>query len=549
MKAKQVMTSGKDTQSDAFEGTYEGSAGLYDIFIIGGGVNGCGIARDAAGRGLSVMLCEKDDLAQATSSASTKLFHGGLRYLEYFKFRMVREALQERETLLGMMPHIAWPLRFVLPVNRALHFANDNSALGRILGYIPGLKGRRPAWLTRLGLFVYDHIGGRRLLPACRPLSLRNHVSGDPLQDQFRLAFEYSDCWVEDSRLVVLNARSAAMHGADILTRTSFCDARRQNGIWHVQVRDSSGVVREVRAKAVVNAAGPWAEAVLSGDMRRGNQHGLRLVRGSHIITRRLFDHAQPYFLQLADGRIIFAIPYERNFTLIGTTDVDHDSDPAIASCSDAERDYLLGAVNGFFKTQLTVEDVVASFSGVRPLYDDKAGSAAAATRDYVLTCEDDAGVAPVLNVFGGKITTYRRLAEHALEKLAPWFPEMGGHWSDTEALPGGHFQLSERDGLPARLMAEHAYLDHDWAERLVRAYGMDAFDMLAGAKDIADLGICFGGMLYAREVDWLRQDEWAVTADDILWRRSKLGLVLDDQAATRLTAWLANASPVTEVA
>ena len=535
------MTSGKDTRNDKDT--------LYDMFIIGGGVNGCGIARDAAGRGLSVMLCEKDDLAQATSSASTKLFHGGLRYLEYFQFRMVREALQEREILLGMMPHIAWPLRFVLPVNRALRYANDTSALGRVLGYVPGLKGRRPAWLTRLGLFVYDHIGGRQILPACRTLSLGRHPAGAPLKDQFGLAFEYSDCWVEDSRLVVLNARSAAMHGADILTRTPFRNARRQDGIWHVKIEAPGGRVREVRAKSIVNAAGPWAEAVLSGDMRRGNQHGLRLVRGSHIITKRLFDHAQPYFLQLADGRIIFAIPYERDFTLIGTTDVDHETDPATANCSAAERDYLLEAVNGFFKKQVTADDVVASFSGVRPLYDDKAGSAAATTRDYVLTCEDDAGLAPVLNVFGGKITTYRRLAEHALEKLAPWFPYMGPCWSKTEALPGGHFQLAERDGLPDRLMTEHAYLHRDWAERLVRAYGMDAFNMLAGTKDIDDLGVCFGGTLYAREVDWLRQYEWAMTADDILWRRSKMGLVLDEDAAARLTSWLAHASPVQDVA
>ena len=535
------MTSGQDTRNDKDT--------LYDIFIIGGGVNGCGIARDAAGRGLSVMLCEKDDLAQATSSASTKLFHGGLRYLEYFQFRMVREALQEREILLGMMPHIAWPLRFVLPINRALRYANDTSALGRILSYIPGLKGRRPAWLTRLGLFAYDHMGGRQILPACRTLWLGRHPAGVPLKDQFGLAFEYSDCWVEDSRLVVLNARSAAMHGADILTRTSFRNARRQDGIWHVKIKALGGRVREVRAKSIVNAAGPWAEAVLGGDMRRGKQHGLRLVRGSHIITKRLFDLAQPYLLHLADGRIIFAIPYERNFTLIGTTDVDHETDPATASCSAAERDYLLEAVNGFFKKQVTANDVVASFSGVRPLYDNKAGSAAATTRDYVLACEDDAGVAPVLNVFGGKITTYRRLAEHALEKLAPWFPYMGPCWSKTEALPGGHFQLAERDGLPDRLMTEHAYLDRDWAERLVRAYGMDAFNMLAGTKDIDDLGVCFGGTLYAREVDWLRQHEWAMTADDILWRRSKLGLVLDENAAARLTSWLANASPVQDVA
>ena len=515
------------------------SVATCDVFIIGGGVNGCGIARDAAGRGLSVVLCEKDDLAQATSSASTKLFHGGLRYLEHLQFRMVREALQERETLLTMMPHISWPMRFVLPVNRALRYEDDQSAFGRLLSFIPGLAGRRPAWLIRLGLFVYDHLGGRKLLPASKTLTLRDHQAGTALQDQFDLAFEYSDCWVEDSRLVVLNARSAHAHGADIRTRTMFLDAHRQDGAWMVRMRDHNGVVQLLRAQAIVNAAGPWAESVLSGDMRRGNQHRLRLVRGSHIITRRLFDHEQPYFLQLADGRIIFAIPYETNFTLIGTTDVDHAAAPDHVACSDAERDYLLQAVNGFFKMQLTQRDVVSRFSGVRPLYDNNANSASATTRDYVLTCEDEDGKAPLLNVFGGKITTYRRLAEHALDRLAPYFVDMGPSWSATQALPGGDFQLADRDQIADRLLKSHAFLDPAWAGRLIRAYGTDAFVMLDGAKTVADLGVHFGGTLYAREVAWLVHNEWAVTAEDVLWRRTKLGLMLEESAASHLSDWL----------
>jgi glycerol-3-phosphate dehydrogenase len=516
--------------------------GIYDVFVIGGGVNGTGVARDAAGRGLSVILCEAQDLAQATSSASTKLFHGGLRYLEYFKFRMVRESLQERETLLKMMPHISWPLRFVLPVNDRLHFANDSSSLGRILRWVPGLAGRRPAWLLRMGLFVYDHLGGRKILPACRKLSLKNHPVGAPLKEEFAHAFEYSDCWVEDSRLVVLNACSAALHGADIRTRTRFISAERSANLWKIMIRKQGpeSAVETIHARAIVNAAGPWAQAVLSGDMERGNQHGLRLVRGSHIITRRLFEHDQPYFLQLDDGRIIFAIPYERDFTLIGTTDIDHQDDPRKVVCTPEERDYLIAAANKFFATEITQTDVVASYAGVRPLYDDQANSASAATRDYVLTLEDRDGEAPLVNVFGGKITTYRRLAEHVMAKLGPYFPESGPDWSADEALPGGDFELDEKPQLGIDLIDRHPFLTAEWAARLIRAYGRDAFEMLRGADSIAALGTYFGGTLYAREVEWLRRREWAVTAEDILWRRSKLGLWFSDDQVEMLERWLA---------
>ena len=513
----------------------------FDLLVIGGGINGCGVARDAAGRGLSVLLVEKDDLAQATSSASTKLFHGGLRYLEYFHFRMVREALQERETLLRMMPHISWPMRFVLPVTPGLRYAQDNSSLGRVLAYIPGLAGRRPGWLTRIGLFVYDHLGGRKILPACRALNLRDHPAGAPLQDRFVKGFEYSDCWVEDSRLVVLNARSAQGHGATIRTRTGFEGARREGGVWRAELLHADGTRETVSARAIVNAAGPWARDVLTGDMQRGNRHGLRLVRGSHIIVRRLFDHDQPYFLQLEDGRIIFAIPYERDFTLIGTTDVDHEGDAGAAVCSDAERNYLIAATNRFFKSGISKDDIVATFSGVRPLYDDGASSASAATRDYVLTCEDEQGAAALVNVFGGKITTYRRLAEHVMDKLHPYFPDLGKSWSGGEPLPGGDFDIGDRQELVIRLQRTFGFLTAEWATRLVTAYGTDAFTILEGATSREDLGRHFGGTLHAREVDWLLTREWASSVDDILWRRSKLGLVLTPEEASALAAYVAN--------
>ena len=511
----------------------------FDLLVIGGGINGCGVARDAAGRGLSVLLVEKDDLAQATSSASTKLFHGGLRYLEYFHFRMVREALEERETLLRMMPHISWPLRFVLPVTPGLRYARDTSSLGRVLAHIPGLAGRRPAWLTRIGLFVYDHLGGREILPACRGLDLRTHPAGVPLRDRFVKGFEYSDCWVEDSRLVVLNACSAQDHGAEIRTRTRFEGARRDGGAWKIELTHDGGKRQTVSARAIVNAAGPWARDVLTGGMQRGNRHGLRLVRGSHIIVRRLFDHDQPYFLQLEDGRIIFAIPYERDFTLIGTTDVDHEGDAGAAACSDAERDYLISAAGSFFRNGISRDDIVTTFSGVRPLYDDGADSASAATRDYVLTCEDEDGAAALVNVFGGKITTYRRLAEHVMDRLHPYFPGLGTSWSGNEPLPGGDFAIEDRQALIVRLQRTFEFLTAEWAARLVTAYGTDAFTILEGATSRDDLGRHFGGTLHAREVDWLVTREWAVSADDILWRRSKLGLVLTAEEASALDIYL----------
>jgi glycerol-3-phosphate dehydrogenase len=488
-----------------------------DLLVIGGGVNGCAIARDAAGRGLSVMVVEQGDLAQATSSASTKLFHGGLRYLEYYEFRLVRESLVERETLLKAMPHISRPLRFVLP-----HHA-----------------GLRPAWMLRLGLFIYDHLGGRKILPPTRTLDLGSDPAGAPLRPEYRRGFEYSDCWVDDARLVVLLARDAAARGATVLTRTRFGRAERVGDGWRVEI-DERGAGRSLVARAVVNAAGPWVGELARDGFATASHRTVRLVRGSHIVTRRLFDHDRAYIFQQPDGRIVFAIPYEGDFTLIGTTDVEHEGPPGAAACTSEERDYLLGAVSGYFRTPVGLADIVWSYSGVRPLYDDGATSATAATRDYVLEVGDAEGRAPVLNVFGGKITTHRRLAEAALEKLAPWFPGFGAAWTAGTPLPGGDFPWDGAAALAAGLAAAHPFLDSAAARRLVRLYGTEARAMLEGAKTAADLGADFGAGLSERELVWLRDREWAQTAEDVLWRRTKLGLRLAPAQAARVEAFLA---------
>jgi glycerol-3-phosphate dehydrogenase len=486
-----------------------------DLFVVGGGINGCGIARDAAGRGLTVALAEMNDLASGTSSASTKLFHGGLRYLEYYEFRLVREALIERETLLRAMPHISWPLRFVLP-----HQA-----------------GMRPAWLLRLGLFIYDHLGGRKILPPTRTLDLRRDPAGVPLKASFTRAFEYSDCWVEDSRLVVLNARDAQARGARIMTRTRVVAASREGGLWHVSVAHEGGSSETIRARALVNAGGPWVGDVIAGALRINSNERVRLVRGSHIVTRKLFDHDRSYILQGPDGRIIFAIPYEMDFTLIGTTDVDHEGSPSQVQCSPGEIDYLCGFASNYFEKPVTRDDVVWTFSGVRPLYDDGAKTAAAATRDYVLSLDTDGP--PLLNVFGGKITTYRRLTESALGKLAPSFPKASGSWTAGVPLPGGDFPVDGVDALTTSLRKACPFLSERWALRLVRAYGTQARDVLGDAASAAELGQDFGATLTEREVRWLMEKEFAQTAEDVVWRRTKLGLRMSREEIARLDAWM----------
>lgn len=511
----------------------------YDIFIIGGGINGCGIARDAAGRGLRVGLAEMNDLASATSSASTKLFHGGLRYLEYFEVRLVREALIERETLLRAMPHISWPMRFVLPYHKDMRF-EGSTPTSKVLNIImPWMKGRRPAWLIRLGLFMYDNLGGRKILPGTKTVDLRTDPVGDGIEDRFEKAYEYSDCWIEDSRLVILNARDAQNRGADIKVRTKVVSTTRHDDHWIVQLEDQdNGTESTIRANMLVNAAGPWVGDIIQQKVRLNTSEGVRLVRGSHIVTQRLFDHDKCYFFQGTDGRIIFAIPYETDFTLIGTTDAEH-SDPNIDPvCTDEERDYLVAFANQYFKRDITADDVVWRYSGVRPLYDDGASSATAATRDYTLKVDTDGG-APVLNIFGGKITTYRRLAQSALGMIRPHFDQVNDDWTAGVALPGGDFPVDGVDGLITTLKRSYDFLDDRWAKRLVRAYGTEAQLVLGSAKVAADLGQNFGATLTEAEVIWLMDKEYARRADDIVWRRNKLGLRMAKDQIRELDVWM----------
>ncbi|MCJ8140456.1 glycerol-3-phosphate dehydrogenase [Falsirhodobacter halotolerans] len=491
-----------------------------DIFIIGGGVNGTGIARDAAGRGLRVVLAEQGDLAQATSSASTKLFHGGLRYLEYFDIHLVREALRERETLLVAMPHISWPMRFVLPWHGDMRFAGETPTSRLLSTVMPWMRGRRPAWLIRLGLFLYDNLGGRKILPGTRKLDLATDPAGRALDPKFRLAYEYSDCWVDDARLVVLNARDAEARGARILTRTRVTDARREGDVWRIETTAGT-----FHARALVNAGGPWVEHVVKDTAHVATREGIRLVRGSHIVVPRLTDHDRAYFFQGEDGRIIFAIPYEQDFTLIGTTDQDHHGGPAHPVCTPEEQDYLCAFASRYFKVPVTRDQVVWTYSGVRPLYNDGAQAAQAATREYVLSLDADGP--PILSVFGGKITTYRKLAEGALAKLAPFFPQATGAWTARVALPGGDFAHDGVGALTAALTQRYPFLTEAWATRLIRAYGTEAWDVLGPAQTVDDLGRDYGATLHHAELVWLAEREFARTAEDVVWRRSKLGLRL----------------------
>lgn len=509
----------------------------FDLFIIGGGINGCGIARDAAGRGLNVVLAEMNDLASATSSASTKLFHGGLRYLEYFEIRLVREALIERETLLRAMPHISWPMRFVLPYHKDMRF-EGSTPTSKILNVVmPWMKGRRPAWLIRFGLFLYDNLGGRQILPGTTTVDLTRDPVGRPINDRFKSAYEYSDCWIEDSRLVVLNARSAQAKGATILTRAKVVSAQQVNGQWDVTVENEHGV-QTIRARMIVNAGGPWVGDIIHNTVRLNSSEGVRLVRGSHIVTKRLFDHDKCYFFQGTDGRIIFAIPYETDFTLIGTTDTEQSDPNEKPVCSDAEQDYLCAFASQYFKKPVTRADIVWTYSGVRPLYDDGASSATAATRDYTLKVDISAG-APVLNVFGGKITTYRRLAESALEKIGPVLGLIKGPWTAGVPLPGGDFPVGDVEWLITELRSLYPFLDPFWARRLIRAYGTEARLVLGDAKSANDLGDNFGATLTAREVNWLMTREFARRAEDVVWRRNKLGLRLTADQITALDVWM----------
>ncbi|MEA2778664.1 MAG: glycerol-3-phosphate dehydrogenase [Rhodospirillaceae bacterium] len=497
----------------------EGHAGetAVDLLVVGGGINGVGIARDAAGRGLTVMLVEQSDLASATSSASTKLIHGGLRYLEYYEFRLVREALVEREVLLRNAPHIIWPLTFVLPHNSSL----------------------RPAWMIRLGLFLYDHLGGRARLPGSRGVDLRHSPFGQPLKPSFVKGFSYADCWVDDARLVALNALDAAERGAEILTRTRCMSARRVANLWEATLRPSpTGVTRQVRARCLVNATGPWVASFIEGGLGFKQRNRLRLIKGSHIVVPRLFDGEQAYILQNADRRIVFAIPYERHFTLIGTTDIPYDGDPASVAISPAEIDYLCDVINQHFARSIRPADVVWSYAGVRPLHDDESDSASAVTRDYVLELEDGDGRPPLLSVFGGKITTYRKLAEHALRKLQRHFPAMRPSWTHAAPLPGGDIPDADFGRFLAEVRARRPWLPESLARRYARAYGTRTDRLVGDAASLAGLGQHLGEDLYAREVEYLVDQEWTRTADDVLWRRSKLGLHISPATQAALKAW-----------
>ena len=512
----------------------------FDLFIIGGGINGCGIARDAAGRGLSVGLAEMNDLASATSGASTKLFHGGLRYLEYFEFGLVREALAEREVLLRAMPHISWPMRFVLPCHDDMRFEVGTPASRLLAAAMPWMRGRRPAWLIRMGLFLYDHLGGRRILQGTATLDLDVDPAGQPLDSKFRKAFEYSDCWVQDARLVVLNARDAAARGAQIMTRTRVIAAKRAGGSWQVTL-EAGGKEFEVRARMLVNAGGPWVDDVTNNVVRANTRESVRLVRGSHIVTRRLYEHEKCYFFQGTDGRIVFLIPYEDDFTLIGTTDEEHEDLSAPPVCTAEEMRYLLDFASRYLKKPVTRKDVVWTYAGVRPLYDDGATSATAATRGYVLEL-DESGGAPLLNVHGGKITTYRKLAEAALAMIAPLLGSPARGWTAGAHLPGGDLPVDGIDDFVAELLEDHPYLTRAWARRLARTYGTEARQMLGGARTLDDMGQDFGESISALELDWAIANEWVQTAEDFLWRRTKLGLRVDKGAARRIEAYIESA-------
>ncbi len=490
---------------------------LYDLLVIGGGINGAGIAADAAGRGLNVLLCEMNDLASATSSHSSKLIHGGLRYLEYHEFRLVREALAEREVLLHKAPHIIWPLRFRLP-------------------HRPHL---RPAWLIRIGLFLYDHLTRRGTLQASHSIRF---TSDSPVVDQIHKGFEYSDAWVDDARLVVLNAVAARERGARILTRCRCVHAERRSQAgepaWEVTLENQRTGKREtVATKALVNAAGPWVVQIFNDALETPPPKHIRLVKGSHIIVPRIHDEPYAYILQNADNRIVFVLPYEDHFSLIGTTDVEYQGDPACACISEAEMQYLISVVNDHFKTKIRAREIVGSYSGVRPLMEDDADSPAAVTRDYTLELDQPPDRAPLLSVFGGKITTYRKLAESAVDQLSHHFPHIGKAWTAFEPLPGGDFDNQAR--LQNSLQQQYPWLPTEIARRYVRTYGTLSHQILCKAENLTEMGKHFGGGLYQREVEYLITQEWAQEIDDILWRRTKLGLFLttdQEQALAEFT-------------
>ena len=492
---------------------------IVDLFIIGGGINGAGFARDAAGRGLNVILCEKDDLAEGTSSRSGKLVHGGLRYLEYYEFSLVRKALIEREILMNAAPHIIWPLRFVLP-----HSPQD-----------------RPAWLVRLGLFLYDNLGGREKLPGTRTLNLLKDPEGAAIIDTYKRGFEYSDCWVDDARLVVLNALDAAQKGAEILTRTPCISARREDDIWVIKTKNSqTGEEVEHRARVLVNAAGPWVNDVLARVAGSNSARNVRLVKGSHIVVPKFWEGEHAYLVQNHDKRVIFINPYEGDKALIGTTDIPYEGRAEDVKTDEAEIDYLLAAVNRYFKEKLTRGNVLSEFSGVRPLFDDGQGNPSAVTRDYVFDLDKEAG-APLLNIFGGKITTYRELAEQGMKEIDAFFPDMKKAWTEKTHLPGGDIPNADFEKFSEQLKSDYPWMPETLRHHYGRLYGTLISKIVGDASKLSDLGQHFGGDLYEAEARYLIAHEWAQTAEDILWRRTKHKLKLTQSQQHAFVKWLSD--------
>ncbi len=491
-----------------------------DLLVIGGGINGAGIARDAAGRGLSVLLVEKDDLGAHTSSASSKLIHGGLRYLEQYEFRLVAESLSEREVLLRIAAHLVRPMRFIMP-------------------HMPQL---RPRWVIRAGLFLYDRLGRRTRLPGSHAVRLDRPPYSSGLKPEYRHGFIYSDCCVDDARLVVANARDAVARGARVATRTECLDAKRDGAAWRVRLRGGQGE-REVTARAIVNAAGPWVKAVLNERLRQPSADNVRLVRGSHIVLPQLYAGDHAFILQNDDRRVVFMIPYGEGHTLVGTTDVPHEGDPSRPEASAAEVAYLCRAASRYLENPVDASDVVWQYAGVRPLYDDGTVNPSAVTRDYVLRLDTDQERAPVLSVFGGKITTYRRLAEHALEKLAPWFRRlgMGPSWTADAALPGATIPRGDRAYFEQHLAQRYPRQPRPLLHALAGRHGALAYDVLGNAATVAELGESFGAELYAREIDYLVEHEWAMSAEDVLWRRTKAGLHMTPAQRAAVARYMKN--------
>jgi glycerol-3-phosphate dehydrogenase len=497
-----------------------GTADSFDLLVVGGGINGAGIARDAAGRGLRTLLCEQHDLAAHTSSASTKLIHGGLRYLEFYDFALVRKSLRERETVLAVAPHICWPLRFVMPHDSNL----------------------RPAWMIRAGLFLYDHLARRRVLPGSQAVDLRRHPAGRALEATYTRGFVYSDAWVDDARLVVLNCMDAREHGATVLTRTRCARLVRGTGGWDAALEHADGTTTQVAARAVVNATGPWVDRFLDGCTPLGARRHPRQVKGSHIVVPKLFEHEYAYIFQGRDGRIVFAIPYEHEYTLIGTTEMDYADDLASPAIAESEVEYLLAAANRYFAKDLARRDVAWTFAGLRPLLADPRDRATSVTRDYVLDLEDDGP--PLLSIYGGKLTTYRRLAEDVLDVLAPRLGCRAPHWTAGRPLPGGDLPRADFEAFLAGLVAGHPGLPEPLLRRYARAYGSRAQRILEGVAAPEDLGEAVLPGLYAREIDYLRREEWAATAEDVLYRRSKLALHVPAGSTAVLDDWLRRHPP-----